>query len=331
MLEHDPGPFHPEKPERLRAVVERLQQERLSSVSWAEPKLAPRECVERIHARRYIEHLESLRGQQTRLDADTAVSRGSLAAAYLAAGAAVDAVEAVVSGKGSNAFALVRPPGHHAEKDRAMGFCLFNNVAVAVEHAVSALGLERVLIVDWDVHHGNGSQHAFEARRDVLYFSTHQYPFYPGTGAASQTGTQEGQGFTINAPLPAGMGDADYAAVFERILVPVADAYEPQLVLVSAGFDPHRNDPLGGMAVTEKGFAFMCGLAKGIADRHAQGHLVLVLEGGYDLKGLAGSAAACAAVLAGAEFLGVHGSPSSEGLRAVAAVEGIQRRFWNLP
>jgi acetoin utilization deacetylase AcuC-like enzyme len=331
MLEHDPGPMHPEKPERLRAIVQRLRRERLSGVSWAEPRPAPRECIERIHTPEYVERLDSLRGQRARLDADTAVSPGSLEAAYLAAGAAVGAVEAVVSGEVSNAFLLVRPPGHHAEKGRGMGFCLFNNVAIAAAHAVSAMGLERVLIADWDVHHGNGTQHAFEARRDVLFFSTHQYPFYPGTGAANETGTGKGEGFTVNVPLPEGMGDADYAAVFERVLQPIADVYAPQLVLVSAGFDSHYNDPLGGMAVTEKGFAFLCGLVKEIADRHAKGRLILVLEGGYSLEGLGESAVACSAVLSGADPPEVSGPPSPEALRAVEAVMGFQKRFWELP
>lgn len=331
MLSHDPGPFHPEKPARLSAVVEALRHAPPRGVEWAEPRPANREQLLRIHDPRYVDEILSLAGRSARLDADTSVSPGSVEAALLAAGAGVRAVEAVVSGEANTAFCLVRPPGHHAEASQAMGFCLFNNVAVAASHAVEALGLERVLIVDWDVHHGNGTQHAFETRRDMLFFSTHQYPFYPGTGAAGEVGEGEGRGFTVNVPLPAGMGDADYAGVFREVLAPIGDSYRPQLVLVSAGFDPHRDDPLGGMEVTEEGFAHLCGVAKGIADRHAQGRLVLLLEGGYDLKGLAASASSCVRVLSGEAAPEVGASPSAEGREAVARTWEVHRSHWGIP
>jgi acetoin utilization deacetylase AcuC-like enzyme len=331
MLAHDPGPFHPERPARLSAVVEALRRKPPPGATWAAPRPATRDQLFRIHDPAYVDEILSLRGLAARLDPDTAVSPGSVEAALLAAGAGIQAVEAAVSGEAARAFCLVRPPGHHAEAAHAMGFCLFNNVALAASHAVEALGLERVLIVDWDVHHGNGTQHAFEDRSDVLYFSTHQYPFYPGTGAAGEAGGGEGLGFTVNVPLPAGMGDADFAAVFGEVLVPVAELYRPQLVLVSAGFDAHRDDPLGGMEVTAEGFAHLCGVVSGIADRHAGGRLILILEGGYDLRGLAESAAACARVLAGGAASDAQPGSSPEGRTAIARAWEVQGWYWKRP
>ncbi len=291
MLDHDPGPGHPERPARLEAIRRRLTESPVRGARWAEPQPAERAAIDRVHDPGYVAAIESLRGRRARLDPDTVVSAGSVAAAYLAAGAAIGAADAA-AGRPRRAFALVRPPGHHAEAGRAMGFCLFNNVAVAAAHAREALRLERILIVDWDVHHGNGTQHNFEERDDVLYFSTHRYPFYPGTGAAEEVGRGAGDGFTVNVPLPAGLGDDEHLAVFDRVLVPVAERFRPELVLVSAGFDSHRDDPLGGMTMSEAGFAALCGVVCALADRHCEGRLALVLEGGYDLGALARSAAA---------------------------------------
>jgi acetoin utilization deacetylase AcuC-like enzyme len=203
-----------------------------------------------------------------------------------------------MSGVAANAFVWARPPGHHAEARTAMGFCLFNNVAVAAAAGLR-LGAERVLIVDWDVHHGNGTQHMFEQRRDVMTMSSHQFPLYPGTGAPHEIGMGEGVGYTVNAALPAGQFDADYGAVFEDLFLPIAESFRPDLVLVSAGFDAHRADPLGEMNVTERGFAAMCTAVRRIAEDHARSRLVLLLEGGYDLEGLVGSSRACLQVLAG--------------------------------
>ncbi len=300
MLGHDPGPHHPERPDRLRAIVAALRGSPVAGVRWVVPRPAPREAIERIHEPAYVDGIERLRGRSAALDLDTTVSPGSIPAALLAAGAAIDAVTAVTAGDARCAFALVRPPGHHAEAQRAMGFCLFNNIAIAAAHARAALGCQRVLIVDWDVHHGNGTQHAFYDRSDVLYFSTHRSPFYPGTGGADEVGAGEGAGHTVNVPLGARCGDAEYAAIFDELLGPVADAYRPDLLLVSAGFDAHRDDPLGGMGVTAEGFAALCGRVRGITQRHAGDRLVLILEGGYDLGALAESVHACVEVLAGA-------------------------------
>jgi acetoin utilization deacetylase AcuC-like enzyme len=297
---HEPGPGHPESPARLRAIHDELARRPVKGSSTVAPRPASRAVVERVHTPSHIDRVESARGRYAQLDPDTTLSAESVPAAFLAAGAAVEAVSAVVRGDARRAFALVRPPGHHAEADEAMGFCVFNNIAIAAAHAIAELGCERVLVVDWDVHHGNGTQHSFYDRRDVLVFNTHRYPFYPGTGALEQTGIGEGEGFTINAPLPPGLGDGDYAAIFEELLLPVAEAFRPDVVLVSAGFDPHAADPLGGMRVTEEGFAHLCGVVRDVADRHARGRLALVLEGGYDLGALARSVHACVEVLCGA-------------------------------
>jgi acetoin utilization deacetylase AcuC-like enzyme len=298
MVRHDPGPGHPERPARLRAILEELDRSTFENVRREHPKTATRAQIESVHDARYVDRIESLRGRSAQLDADTAVSPESVEAAYLAAGAAIGAVEAVVHDAGARVFALVRPPGHHAERDRAMGFCLFNNIAIAAAHAIAELGCARVLIVDWDVHHGNGTQHIFEDRRDVLFFSSHQWPFYPGTGALRETGPGDGEGYTVNAPLPAGFDDAGYIALYQRLLVPIADQFKPDLVLVSAGFDAHRDDPIANMRMTEEGFAALCTIVRSIADHHADGRMALILEGGYNLAALASSVNSCLNVLA---------------------------------
>ena len=330
MIDHNTGPGHPERHERLRAICDRLQSNPIGETTWSTPSPASRARIERVHRSPYIDQIDSLRGQSGHLDADTVVSPGSVDAAYLAAGAAIDVVCAAVNGLTHNGIALVRPPGHHAEVSRGMGFCLFNNIAIAATHAVAELGCERVLIVDWDVHHGNGTQHVFESRSDVLFFSTHRYPFYPGTGAADEIGVDAGRGFTVNVPLPPGLGDAEHLAIYQELVVPIANAYEPDLILVSAGFDSHQRDPLGGMQVTADGFAALCGVVKSIAERHAQGRLALILEGGYDLTGLADSVHACVEVLANATYA----ANDDEASTATAApiidhVRAIQRPFWS--
>jgi acetoin utilization deacetylase AcuC-like enzyme len=327
MLAHDPGPGHPERPDRLRAIVGELEREPVKGVERVTPRAALRSHIERIHAPRYVDQVDALRGRSAQLDPDTAVSPKSVEAAYLAAGAAIQAVE--IAGR-SKAFALVRPPGHHAERDRPMGFCLFNNIAIAAAHAIAELGVKRVLIVDWDVHHGNGTQHAFYDRSDVLVFNTHQHRLFPDTGELDEVGTGRGEGFTVNCPLPPGMDDATYMAIFERILLPVANAFQPDLVLVSAGFDAHRDDPLGGMNVTENGFATLCAMVRGIADQHAGGKLALALEGGYNLGALARSVRACLEVLAGAEPLDIdpRGAAAHEPIEPIRQLRAFHGRYW---
>ncbi|MBK7825580.1 histone deacetylase [Nannocystis sp.] len=329
MLAHDQGPRHPESPARLQAILERLRARPVAGTRWQAPRPALRAQVGRVHAAEYVDFIDQVRGQQVEIDEDVRMSAGSTDASYLAAGATIDAVEAVVSGAARNAFALVRPPGHHAEVSRAMGFCVFANVAIAAEHARQQLGVERVLVIDWDVHHGNGTQHIFAGRDDVLVFNTHQWPHYPGTGAVHEQGFGAGLGYTVNAPLPGGMGDGDYAAVFAALLRPVAASFRPDLVLVSAGFDAHRDDPLGDMQVTAEGFAGLCAVAREIAEDTAGGRLVLALEGGYDLGGLADSVHACVEVLAGATPPG-QPRPSLAGEAALRSLLVEHGRRWKL-
>jgi acetoin utilization deacetylase AcuC-like enzyme len=327
-LDHDPGRGHPESPDRLRAIVEGFEADPVPGVERRAPRPATDQEILAVHSPEHLAALRSYAGRLARLDADTVSSPGSFAAAQLAAGASVQAVEAVWSGEARNAFVWARPPGHHAEQAQAMGFCLFNNVAIAAE-AARRLGAERVLILDWDVHHGNGTQHLFERRRDVLYASSHQYPFYPGTGAPTETGRGEGEGFTVNCALSAGQDDADFGAVFHEVFLPVGQAFRPDIVLVSAGFDAHARDPLGGMGVTERGFAAMCSSLRDLAGASCGGKLVLFLEGGYDLAALAGSTRACLEVMTGGKEEFPTGSHRAA--PAVAASRSALRRHWPLP
>ena len=336
MIAHEAGPGHPERPERLAGLHRGLTERPVGGVRWVAAPPASRQTVERVHSRAYVELVESLRGEHAQLDPDTGVSPESVEAAYLAAGAGIEAVEAVVGGRAPSAYALVRPPGHHAERGYARGFCLFNNIAIAAAHALEVLGLERVLVVDWDVHHGNGTQHSFEDRRDLLFFSSHLYPFYPGTGAMEEAGRGAGQGYTVNVPLPYGRGDGDYAFVFDELLVPIAERFAPQLVLVSAGFDAHRRDPLaglvsgyGGMGLSDEGFATLCGTVKAVADRFAGGKVVLLLEGGYDVRALVESSRACLRVLRG-ETPPACRDHDARTERVVRGVQRVHRETWGL-
>jgi acetoin utilization deacetylase AcuC-like enzyme len=327
-LAHDPGPGHPECSSRLEAILDDLGADPVAGVERRAPRSATDEEILAVHGAEYLETLRSFAGRRARLDADTVASPRSFEAARLAAGAAVGAVEAVFAGEARNAFVLARPPGHHAEASQAMGFCLFNSVAIAAE-AGRRLGAERVMIVDWDVHHGNGTQHTFERRRDVLYASSHQWPLYPGTGASHEIGRGEGEGFTVNCALPAGQTDADFGAVFHELFLPVGQAFRPDLVLVSAGFDPHARDPIGRMEVSERGFAAMCSGLRDLAEAACGGKLVLLLEGGYDLAALAGSTRACLEVLTGRKEEFPPGSHRAA--PAVAASRTALSRFWPLP
>ena len=282
---HDPGSGHRECPERLAAISAAVDAAGLTDrLARCEPQPAPRAALERVHAASYVEMILGLRGRSRRLDADTAVSPGSVDAALHAAGAALDATAAVLAGDAHSAFCAVRPPGHHAERGHAMGFCLFNNAAVAAAAALAG-PLQRVLVFDPDVHHGNGTQHLFYRSPAVYYISIHQYPFYPGTGAAGERGAGPGSGYTLNLPLPAGAGDDEYLAATERRVLPALRAFAPQLVIVSAGFDAHRRDLLGMMRVSTSGFTAMYRLLLDELDRLGVPHL-FVLEGGYHLAAL---------------------------------------------
>jgi acetoin utilization deacetylase AcuC-like enzyme len=290
-----PGP-HPERPERLRAARLAVAKSGVA-VTPIGARDASEEELARVHDARYVEELGRLAGRQGYLDEDTYLAPGSVAAARRAAGSALAVVDAMLDKEITRALALVRPPGHHARPARAMGFCLLNNIAVAAAHARSR-GVDRVLVLDWDVHHGNGTQEMFLADPHVLYVSLHQWPFYPGTGAATETGQGEGRGYTVNVPLSAGAGHDDYAGAFDRVIMPAVEAFAPELVLVSAGFDAHKSDPLASMRLEAASYAMMTRYLVNQATRSAQGRIALLLEGGYDLDALEASVAASLEALA---------------------------------
>ncbi len=299
-LEHDTGD-HVENARRLIDAVSHLNETGTKQRLMPLPaRPATQEELEMIHAPEYISHARSkAESGGGWLDPDTVISAKSYEAAIYAAGGLMVATEAVIKKEVDSAFALVRPPGHHATRDRAMGFCIFNNIAIATEFALSKLNLRRVLIVDFDVHHGNGTQDAFYADPRVLYFSTHQYPFYPGTGQVNETGTGEGEGTTVNFPMAAGWGDEEYLRAFNEVLVPVARRFQPELILVSAGFDPHWADQLAMMRVTVTGFVQMAMILRELAAELCQGRLVFTLEGGYNLRVVASSVKAIFDMLLG--------------------------------
>ena len=327
-LQHQPGRGHPESPLRLSRTLEYLEKNRLPTLEFRAPRLALPEEIARVHDPELLEEFGGLAGTHVAIDVDTFASPSTHDAALAAAGASIEAVEAVMGGTHRTAFALLRPPGHHAEPNRMMGFCFLNNAAVAAE-AARGLGAARVLILDWDVHHGNGTQAVFWERGDVLYQSVHQYPFYPGTGAAHETGERAGAGYTVNVPFPAGRTDADLGTAFHDVFLPIAQAFRPDLVIVSAGFDAHEDDPLGGMLLTERGFAAMCSAMKSLAEEVAGGRLVLLLEGGYSLLGLPRSVHACLEVMAGRRDEFPRGA-SREAMRAIEATREHLKPFWKL-
>jgi acetoin utilization deacetylase AcuC-like enzyme len=285
--QHHRGPEgHPERPDRLVAVGEVLERHAAALVP-VEARAASDEEILRAHAPVHLERIRAASTQApTQLDPDTYLGPQSLSVAQLAAGGAIDLVAKVCRGELDTGLAAIRPPGHHAESDRAMGFCLLNNAAIAARAAQTLPGIERVLLIDWDVHHGNGVQHIFESDPSVLYVSSHQFPYYPGTGAFGEIGFGAGIGSTLNLPLPAGCGDVEYTSLFERLVVPAAHAYRPDLVLVSCGFDAHRLDPLAAMELSQAGFGALAACTRRLADSLCEGRLVLLLEGGYALEGL---------------------------------------------
>ncbi len=289
-LRHDNGPYHPECADRLRAILRVLETEEFSDLIRDQAPLATTEQLTRVHPARYVEAILGIQPEpddRVMLDADTAMSAGSAEAALRAAGAAVAAVDAACRGEVRRAFCATRPPGHHAEPARPMGFCLFANAAVAARHAQAAHGLTRVAVADFDVHHGNGTQACVEADPTILFASSHQSPCYPGTGDASETGV----GNVFNAPLPPGADGAAFRAAWERTLLPAIEAFAPELLIISAGFDAHARDPLAQLRVREPDFAWLTAELCAIADRHAGGRVVSLLEGGYDLDALASSVA----------------------------------------
>jgi acetoin utilization deacetylase AcuC-like enzyme len=330
-IEHQTPPGHPERHERAETMAAVVDRWRARGTEVVAPREATIEQLARVHDDDYLRRMAETSGRSLQLDPDTYTSPDSYEVARLAAGAAVDAVERVMGGSHTAAMALVRPPGHHAERDRAMGFCLFNNVAVAAAHA-RAQGAARVAIVDYDVHHGNGTQHMFESDPHVLYVSTHQFPYYPGTGAADEIGHGAGRGFTVNVPMEIGAVDADYQLVFATVVSPILLQFEPNLVIVSAGFDAHERDPLGGMRLSTPAFAAMTRELGAVADECCRGRIVSVTEGGYDLQALAASLDAVIeqhAAPAAASWP-PSGIAASRGEAAVTELRPILAPFWTI-
>lgn len=300
--QHDTGMGHPERPERYDAVVHALDAAGLTrALTRLKPRAASEDEVALVHTHRYIElAAREIRAGRSELSTgDTNVSAKSYDVALEAVGGVLNAVDAVIEGKADNAFCAVRPPGHHARQDRGMGFCVFNNIAVAARYAQKKHGLGKVLIADWDVHHGNGTQDIFFEDGSVFFFSTHQWPWYPGTGPASETGNGPGKGTTMNRPLPAGSGKKEIFEVYKEDLRRAAHSFAPDLVMISAGFDSRLGDPLGDFTLVDSDFAELTRLLLELAGEYAGGRLVSVLEGGYNLSGLASAAAAHVEALVG--------------------------------
>lgn len=298
-LLHDTGPDHPERPDRVRSVWEYLQEKDFfSSLCILKAEPASLEWVQKVHNPAYIERVKTAcekagsggaweqRKTLTLDSPDTAISAASYEVALLAVGGLLRLIDAVFRSEARNGFGLIRPPGHHAERDSALGFCLFNNIAIGARYAQAAYNIERILIVDWDVHHGNGTQNYFEEDPSVFYFSAHQYPFYPGTGHSWERGVGEGLGRNLNLPLPAGTPDGAYLESFEKNFLPLAREFKPELILISAGFDAHRDDPLAGLALSEKAYHEMTLRLKELARESANERIISALEGGYNLRAL---------------------------------------------
>jgi acetoin utilization deacetylase AcuC-like enzyme len=329
-LKHFAGRAHPERPQRLEAILQMAENLKRPGLRFHVPREAALDEITLCHLPEYIALVERTSAfDRYDFDPDTHSSRDTYKTAVLSAGGVLTAVEAVLDGEADNAFAIVRPPGHHALPDRAMGFCFFNNVAIAARWLIEKRGLKRVMIVDWDLHHGNGTQDIFYDSCEVLYTSTHQFPHYPGTGSLFELGVGPGEGFTVNAPMPATFGDAEYERAFDSLIMPIGRAFKPEFILVSAGFDCHFRDPLGAMQVTEDGFAAMARRAKRLAAECCDGRMVAALEGGYDLEALANS---CKAVI---EEFGREAdepiAPASGGERVIPIIERVQKnlaQFW---
>ncbi len=288
-LEHETG-SHPENKMRLISINEKIANTELSEITeLTEPRKANDEDILRIHTKEYIDFVrrEILNGNRY-LDLDTVVSHSSLEAAYFAAGAGLTAADKIIAGEFRRAFCAVRPPGHHAEKDKAMGFCIFNNIAITARYLQQVHNLEKILILDWDVHHGNSTQHSFYDDDTVYYISLHQYPFYPGTGGKNETGTGAGEKYTLNFPMPAGTGDSEWLAAFDEKIINEIKNYKPDFILISAGFDAHIDDPLASISIHSETFGKFTDLIKSAADS-ADGRIIAFLEGGYNLEALAES------------------------------------------
>jgi acetoin utilization deacetylase AcuC-like enzyme len=315
-LKHVPGESHPERPERVKVLLDLTASLDRSAFELLAPRPATRAEIQLCHSAEHLALIESTsRYNHYALDGDTITCRDSFSVGLLAVGGFLRLLDAIGAGDVKNGFALVRPPGHHARPEQAMGFCLFNTMAIGAEYLKRSHGARRVLIVDWDVHHGNGTQEIFYADPAVLFISTHQYPFYPGTGAAREVGEGAGAGYTLNIPLPAGCGDGEYLGVFRDIIVPAVKKFQPEWILVSAGFDAHRRDPLASMNVSATGFTAMAHTILRLAEQYADNRVAFLLEGGYDLAALRDSVAA---------VLNEMRAPSETDVLAAANAERIQ-------
>ncbi len=329
--EHDTGRGHPERPERIRVLLP-LADEADESLRLIAARPASGDELALVHDGAYVEEVAATQHREHfAFDADTQTSRLSYATACLAAGGFLALLDSIMAGDITTGLACVRPPGHHAERHHAMGFCLFNNVAVGAEYLRRRHGLERVLVLDWDLHHGNGTQHMFEHDPGVLYVSTHQYPYYPGTGAMDESGCDDGEGYTVNLPFPAGCGDAEYIDAFRRIVEPIAQLYEPQIILISAGFDAHARDPLGGMEVSEAGFRAMTRILLDVAREHAGGRCAAILEGGYDLQAIRNSTLAVMHELGAQERQLLDAPAPDRRLEPlIQRIRQVQQRYWKI-
>lgn len=329
-MDHHMGHFHVETPQRLEVIYRMIDEKIPFSLDKIEPRLATEEELTLVHTPYYVNMVKSTAGKEhVQLDPDTSTSAKSWEVACLAAGSVLNAVDSIMEGKIQNGFALVRPPGHHAEASRAMGFCIFNNIAIGAAHLIQKHGLKRILVVDWDLHHGNGTQNSFYGSTEVLYFSTHQFPHYPGTGHWNEVGEGKGEGFTVNVPLRAGKTDGDYLHIFQQILRPIASEYKPEFILVSVGFDVYEGDPLGGMQITKQGFAALTAEILDLAAAFSQKRLLCTLEGGYDLQGLQDGVGQVLYQLAGETSKpAIEPTISSTTDQELAPVLEIQKKYW---
>ncbi len=343
-LEHEAGFSHVESPDRLAAIYSGLDEFAAESCFvFPEPEMAEHVHLELIHTAEHVRRIAETAGQGfVSLDPDTGASSRSYEAARLAAGAVVQGVRMLVDREVDNVFALVRPPGHHAEASHTSGFCLFNNVAVGAAYGIKELGLARIMIVDWDLHHGNGTQHSFYDTDQVLYFSSHMHPYFPGTGLLQEVGSGQGEGFTVNLPLSGGVNDQAYASIFNELVAPIARQYKPEMIMISAGYDTYYADPLGTMAVTAPGFAYMTRVVRELAEELCGGRLLLTLEGGYSLEGLRDGVLASLGELAQTPLLpgilektdelteAAFGTPGSLPAESLEVMRKAQEKYWQI-
>lgn len=332
-LLHRPDQTHAENPERLIAINQMLESEDLlKDLNLLNPRYASFEDIELIHAPHYIKKIEETsRSEFSQLDGDTYACRDTHKCALLAAGSVIELVEKTNMGEISSGFAFVRPPGHHAEKDRAMGFCIFNNIAIAAKYALKKLGLKKIAIVDFDIHHGNGTQNSFYDSDEVLFISSHQYPHYPGTGSLLESGSGRGEGYTVNIPVPVGFSDAEYFKIYAEVVSPIIEEYNPDMILSSAGFDIFQGDPLGGIQITGEGFSAIGNNLRSTADKVCEGKIVYTLEGGYSHRGLQeGVLRIMRSLMESSSTTVIKNEVSEIGSSVIEKIRSHHRNYWNI-